>query len=293
VASKRYPETAFYEFETNYDAAVELIRRVFGEERAAAVGAAKGKSQRTDFMTAMTWGWFFHRPGLPLTDRVLCVLGALTPKGLEAELRDHIQLGLAMGLDREKVREALFITSVYGGIPTARWALDVCDSLCAELDARGWQPYLPPAPLHDRKLYDYHDFAVNYPSGIDMTIWLYGPRGTTREERLSHMGESSIGDMQAIHWGWLNQRPILTPRERCLFMLGIDSATHGFLALKDHTGWALKAGITPAEVREAMTMLYLFNGWPSNREAFVVVNARLDELAAEAGNPASDGAARP
>lgn len=278
MPDKRYPETAYYDFEQNYADAVSLTRRVFGDGRADKLRAAKGKSKRTDFMTAMTWGWWLHRPVMDMTDRVFCILGALAPKAIEQGLRDYLQLGLAIGLHREKLREAMFILSVYGGVPRAEWALGVVDSLCEELDTAGWKPFTPPARPYQGEEHDYYEFDHNFPSGIDMSIRLFGDRGGTRDDRLARQGESSIGDFQAIHWGWLNQRPILSPRERSLFLIGLDSAVLGHLALKDHVQWALEAGVTREQIMEAMTMLYMYNGWPANREALVTVAEWLAEL---------------
>ncbi|HLF78150.1 MAG TPA: hypothetical protein VJB57_11750, partial [Dehalococcoidia bacterium] len=106
MPDRRYDETAYYDFEKNYANAVDLTRRVFGHDRADKLLAAKGQSKRTDFMTAMTWGWWLHRPVMEMADRVICILGALAPKAMEKGLRDYLQLGLAIGLHREKLREA-------------------------------------------------------------------------------------------------------------------------------------------------------------------------------------------
>ncbi len=279
---KSYPETAYYDFDKNYADAVELARRAFGDARADALLAAKGKSKRTDFMTAMLWGWFLHRPGLPLTDRLVCILGSLAPKGVEQPLRDYIQIGMAHGLHREKVREALFILSVYGGIPMAQWALSVADDVIERLDREGWQPAIAPAPLLEGIEYDYYDFDHNYESGIDMSIHLFGDRGSPREDRLQRKGSTAMNDFGAIHWGWLNQRPVLAPRERALFLIGVDSAVQGLMALRDHVNWALDAGVSRAGVLEAMNMLYMLNGWPLNRESMTTVTTLFAELDAKA-----------
>jgi alkylhydroperoxidase/carboxymuconolactone decarboxylase family protein YurZ len=278
MPEKLYDENAYYDFDRNYADAVALVRRAFGEERAAALEAAKGRSKRSDFMTAMLWGWFLHRPGLPQTDRLVCILGAQAPKGIEQPLRDCIHVALACGLHAEKVREALFILSVYGGIPTAQWALSIADVIIEEREREGGLPAVPPQEPTRGVEYDYYDFEHNYPAGVEMSIRLFGDRGSPREERMARMGHSAIGDFAAIHWGWLNQRPILSQRERALFLIGLDSAVHGFMALRDHVQWALAAGVSRDEIIEAMNMLYMVNGWPANREAMVVVTEWLAEL---------------
>lgn len=285
MTNKRYDDVAYYDFDRNYADAVDLIRQVFGEERADRVLKEKGKSQRTDFNTAITWGWMMHRPLLNMQERAICVIGNLTAKLFEKPLRDYIQLGLAVGLHREKIREAIFTLAVYGGVPATEWGLAVVDSVCDELDAHGWQPFTPPGPLHGGEPHNHYDFIENYLAGVEATARRTG-RGIndTREERLARTGASSNGDFNAVHWGWMMQRPIVTPKERYLFLVGADSANKGYLALKDHTSWILSLGVPREHVQEAIFLMYMYNGWPANREANNAVTevlAELDKKAAE------------
>ena len=285
MTNRRYAETPFYDFDRNYADAVDLTRKVFGDERADALAAAKGKSTRSDFMTAITWGWFFQRPILSMPERALILIGNLANKGMAKPLRDYVQWGLAVGLHREKIREAIFTLSVYGGVPTTEWALGVVDDLCAELDAAGWQPFTPPGPLFEGVEHNYYDFVDNYLDGLDVGERRTGRgAGETREERLARTGQSAIGDFQAIHWGWMMHRPLISPRERYFFLMGADSANKGYLALKDHTSWALVEGVTRAEIDEALIMLALYNGWPANRQSQVAVGEYFAERDATASS---------
>ncbi len=111
-----------------------------------------------------------------------------------------------------------------------------------------------------------------------------GFAGETREERLARTGQSAIGDFQAIHWGWMMHRPLISPRERYFFLMGADSANKGYLALKDHTSWALVEGVTRAEIDEALIMLALYNGWPANRQSQVAVGEYFAERDATASS---------
>lgn len=288
--TKRYDDTAFYDFEKNYADAVDLIRKVFGDERADAVAAARGKSTRTDFMTAITWGWFMHRPVLGMQERAICIIGNMVPKGLEKGLRDYAQLGMAAGLHPEKIREAIFTLSIYGGVPTTEWALGVVDDLCAELDRKGWRPFTPPGPLYERVEHNFYDFEDNYLDGVDFGLqmgfpWVRANPEETREQRLERTGQSALGDFGAIHWGWIMHRPFISPRERAFFLIGSDSANKGYLALQDHVKFGLLQGITREEVQEAMAMLNLYNGWPANRQA----NNAVTELFAELDKQAAGG----
>ena len=280
MPERRYSETPFYDFDKNYGDAVDLIRKVFGDERADAVAAAKGKNTRTDFMTAITWGWFYHRPIVSPLHRAWVLIGnSFAQKNYDA-LRDHAQWAMAEGAHREKILDALFTFSVYGGIPNVNQATEVIEGLFAELDAKGWKPYTPTTPLPDTVDHNYYDFEENYTAGVDISFRRnYGPgSGGDRAERLARMGQSAIGDFQAIHWGWIMHRAFLEPLERALVIFGSDTANKGYLALKDHVQYAMVEGFTREQVQEVMMMLNLFNGWPANRQAGTAITELFQEL---------------
>jgi alkylhydroperoxidase/carboxymuconolactone decarboxylase family protein YurZ len=279
LPEKKYPETAYHDFEKNYQDAVDLVRSTFGDERANELIAAKGKSTRTDFTTAITWGWMFHRPLLSVTQRALVLIGNDAAKGLTDALLDHAQLAMSEGLDREVVLEALFLLTVYSGIPISDRAMHEVEQLIGDLDRAGWEPRVAPEPLPDVHEHNYYDFEETYTAGVDISLKNAGGGNPgDRETRLGRMGQSSIGDFGAIHWGWIMQRPFLTPVQRSLVLMGSDSANKGYLALKDHVRFGLRNGLSREQVNEAMFMLYMFNGWPANRQAVVAVTEVFEEL---------------
>jgi 4-carboxymuconolactone decarboxylase len=279
LPEKRYPETAFYDFEKNYADAVDLVRSTFGNDRADALLDARGRSTRTDFTTAITWGWLFHRPLLSVTQRALVLIGNEAAKGQIDALLDHAQLAISEGLDREVVLEAIFLLTVYSGISASDRAMHEVEKLIDDLDRAGWQPRVEPEPLPHVHEYNYYDFEENFTAGVDMSLANAGGGNPgDRETRLSRMGQGSVSDFGAIHWGWIMQRPFLTPVQRSLVLLGSDSANKGYLALKDHVRFGLRNGLSREQVNEAMFMLYMFNGWPANRQAFVSVTEVFEEL---------------
>lgn len=291
MAERKYTETGFHDFEKNYADAVELVRNVFGDERADALLAAKGANTRTDFMTAITWGWFYHRPLLTTLQRAWVIIGNMFAQKNYRAMREYAQLALAEGAHREKVLEAIATFTVYGGIPNVEDATAELEALFAELDAKGWKPYKATQPLPDIVEHDYYDLEQNYADGVDLSMkrgYGGGSQGGDRESRLARMGQSAIGDFQSIHWGWIMHRPFLEPTERAFVLIGADTANRAYLALQDHTQWSLVEGLSREQVTEAMTMLNLFNGWPANRQATVAITelfAELDELA-KAAEPA-------
>ena len=279
MPERKYAETPFYDFVQNYEDAVDLIRSTFGDKRADAVLAAKGQNTRSDFTTAITWGWMFHRPLLSVRERALILIGNETAKGLIEPLLDHAQLAMSEGLDREAVLEAIFTLTVYSGIPVSERASREVEQLIAELDKAGWQPRVAPQPLPDVPEHNYYDFEDNFTNGVDISLRnAGGGKPGDREARLARMGGSSAGDFGAIHWGWMNHRPFLTPRQRALVIIGSDTANKGYLALKDHVRWGLREGLSRDQINEALFMLYMFNGWPANRQAAVAVTELFEEL---------------
>lgn len=279
MAEQKYPETAFYDFEKNYQDAVDLVRSTFGDERADALLDAKGKSTRTDFTTSITWGWMLHRPLLSVTDRALILIGNEVAKGLIDAVLDHAQLAMSEGLDREVVLEAIFLLTVYSGIPTSDRAMTEVEQLIEDLDRAGWQPRAEPQPLPHVHEHNYYDFEENFTNGVDISLANAGGGNPgDRETRLSRMGQSSVGDFGAIHWGWIMQRPFLTPAQRSLVLIGSDTANKGYLALKDHVRFGLRSGLSRDQINEALFMLYMYNGWPANRQATVAVAELFEEL---------------
>jgi alkylhydroperoxidase/carboxymuconolactone decarboxylase family protein YurZ len=279
LPDKKYAETAFYDFEKNYQDAVDLVRSTFGDERADALIDAKGRSTRTDFTTAITWGWLFHRPLLSVTQRALVLIGNEVAKGLTDAVLDHAQLAISEGLDREVVLEAIFLLTVYSGIPASDHSMREVEKLLADLDRAGWTPRVEPEPLPHVHEHNYYDFEENFTAGVDISLANAGGGNPgDRETRLARMGQSSVGDFGAIHWGWIMQRPFLTPVQRSLVLLGSDSANKGYLALKDHVRFGLRNGLSREQINEAVFMLYMFNGWPANRQASVVVAEVFEEL---------------
>lgn len=62
----------------------------------------------------------YARPGLPLRDREIATIAALTAMGNAApQLRVHIQAGLSIGLTEEEIKEIVIQMSVYAGFPAA------------------------------------------------------------------------------------------------------------------------------------------------------------------------------
>jgi alkylhydroperoxidase/carboxymuconolactone decarboxylase family protein YurZ len=127
------PEIPFYDFETNFDRGVALLREVYGDEFADSMQARKG-NPFGDFTTAVAWGWVFQRPHLSRQQRALILLTVEVARGGFAALRDHLRWALHEGITRDQVRELMFMLNLYNGWPATREANAVVNLVFAELD---------------------------------------------------------------------------------------------------------------------------------------------------------------
>ncbi len=76
------------------------------------------------------------RPQLPLRDRELATVAALTAMGnAPNQLRAHVEGALNVGLSRQEIVEVMAQMAVYAGVPAAINALLVAKQAFAERDA--------------------------------------------------------------------------------------------------------------------------------------------------------------
>lgn len=77
------------------------------------------------------WGATWTRPGLDLSSRCLCTLTCLAALGRHSPLRSHIRAALHIGFTQDQVIEVFLHLMLYGGIPFAREAIDVANTVFA------------------------------------------------------------------------------------------------------------------------------------------------------------------
>ena len=82
------------------------------------------------------YGRQYARPGLPLRDRYIATIAALTAVGGQTAppLRVNLQGGRKAGLTREEIAETIWQMSLYGGFPAAINGLNVALSVFEEED---------------------------------------------------------------------------------------------------------------------------------------------------------------
>ena len=120
-----------------FDAGMAMRRQVVGDayvDRSLA-NATEFDEDFQRFVSEYAWGAVWTRPGLEKRDRSLLNLGMLTALNRIPELKVHIRGALNNGLKREEIREALFQSAVYCGVPAALEAFRAAKAVFAEVDA--------------------------------------------------------------------------------------------------------------------------------------------------------------
>jgi 4-carboxymuconolactone decarboxylase len=74
------------------------------------------------------------RPQLPLRDRELATVAALTALGHAPQLKAHVEGALNVGLTREEIVEVIAQMAVYAGVPAAINGLQIAKQVFAERD---------------------------------------------------------------------------------------------------------------------------------------------------------------
>jgi len=110
---------------------IEMLRRLFGNERADEVRAAWSKlspdfaDMVTNFLAAEVWS----RPNLELKTRSLITVAALTALGRVNGLRLNIEMALNNGATRAEILETLLHMAPYAGFPACWDALVIADEV--------------------------------------------------------------------------------------------------------------------------------------------------------------------
>lgn len=123
--------------DARYDAGIQVRRDVMGDEfvdAALSRNAGSDGEELQKHITATVWGSVWTREGLSKRDRSLLNIGMLVALRATEELRGHVKGGLANGLTREEITEAILHASGYCGAPAALSAMKVAQEvLVAEL----------------------------------------------------------------------------------------------------------------------------------------------------------------
>ena len=122
----------------------EQLRQQGEATRQNLFGAAAAQEPKGfgTLLTEAVQGAIWNRPGMAMSDRMLCTLAALAVWPRLRQLRRHIGAALDLGLSTEAVREVLVQAGLYAGFSAAEETL----VLMAEVLAERGVPFPPDPP---------------------------------------------------------------------------------------------------------------------------------------------------
>ena len=209
------------------------------------------------------FGGVWNRPGLALTDRMLCTIAALAVGPRPHSLRKYINAALDHGLDAAAIREILVQVGLSAGFSSAEETLPLLAEVLGDRDI----PF-PDDPPEDASL---EELTTR---GADLMQTLHGARA-----RLGYTAPENpvTGALYptAIQYGYgeIWFRPGLERRQRALV------AVAGFTALRlpEQAGKfgqsALNVGLSKTEVIEAIIQTAPYTGFPPALNALAALSA--------------------
>ncbi len=210
-------------------------------------------------------GALWNRPGLAVSDRMLCTLAALAVWPRLRQLRRHIGAALDLGLATEAIREVLVQAGLYAGFSAAEETL----ALAAEVFGERGLPF-PPEPPADATL---EDLSIR---GRDMMQQVHGERSRQGYAAPDNPVTYALYEL-AIQYGYgeIWFRPGLEPRSRALVAVAAFTALRMPEQARRFGQAALNLGVAPTEVIEAVVQTAPYSGFPP---ALNVLNALSDVL---------------
>ncbi len=130
-----------------------------------------------------------------------------------------------------------------------------------------------------------------FDEGMKVRREVLGPEHVERSlARATEFGRPMQELVTEYCWGEIWSRPGLSRRDRSLLNIGMLTALGRSHELALHVGGAVRNGVTPEELQEALLQAAIYCGVPAGMDAFRVVEAALDQLAREEAERDGDGA---
>lgn len=124
--------------QSNFDAGIELRRKMFGMEGADDhhANASDMMAPIQDIVTRICFGEIWQRPVLDLKTRSLITLAMLVATGRTHEIKIHTRGAVANGAMREELRELFLHAFPYCGIPLMVDGMVACETTLNELGVK-------------------------------------------------------------------------------------------------------------------------------------------------------------
>jgi 4-carboxymuconolactone decarboxylase len=222
--------------------------------RARLFGAAAKTSAHSDFdnlIVETTYGAIWSRPGLGLSDRMVCTLAALCALQRLPHLRRYVDAALNIGLPPEAPFAIFAQIGIYAGFAASESAIEVADAVCRDRGVALPEPTAAELSLDDLDR-----------RGRALMAKLHGERGTQGYAAPENPFTSRLYPM-TIPYGYGNiwHLPGLELRQRAMVSLAAFTALQLQDQLRKFGQAALNIGLTVDEVCEAVIQTSPYSGY--------------------------------
>lgn len=242
---------------------LNLIQRLGGAERPAVLDlfASIGEAEFGERCVGFIYGDVYHRPGLPLPERQLVTVAALTALGYAgAQLQFHAKAALTVGCTRRGLVEAVIHVSSFAGFPATLNALGQLKTLFESLPDEPSEP----EPSGTEAAPPWAGIADRYERGLAAMKAIDGEAGEKVAEALQDIAPDLARYIVEFTFGEIYPRPHLSLRHRELVTIAACVALGTALPqLKVHIHGLLNVGGTEREAVETMLHLAFYCGFPA------------------------------
>ncbi|MGW3999063.1 carboxymuconolactone decarboxylase family protein [Amycolatopsis sp. NPDC004772] len=238
---------------------LKLIQQLGGADRPAVLDLFEsiGEAEFGEQCVGFIYGDVYHRPGLPLPERQLATVAALTALGYAgSQLQFHAKAALNVGCTRRQLIEAVIHVSSFAGFPStlnALTALKAAFEGLPEEERPEEAADLPWAGIEDR-----------YERGLAAMKAVDGEAGERVADALRDIAPDLATYIVEFTFGEIYSRPHLSLRHREIVTIAACVALGTALPqLKVHIHGLLNVGGTEQEVVETVLHLAFYCGFPA------------------------------
>jgi 4-carboxymuconolactone decarboxylase len=217
-----------------------------------------GEAEFGEQCVGFIYGDVYHRPGLPLPERQLVTVAALTALGYAgSQLQFHAKAALNVGCTRRQLVEAVIHVSSFAGFPATLNALTALKAAFEGL------PDDEP-PVEEAAEVPWAGIEDRYERGLAAMKAVDGEAGEKVAVALRDIAPDLAGYIVEFTFGELYTRPHLSLRHRELVTISACVALGTALPqLKVHLHGLLNVGGTEQEAVETVLHLAFYCGFPA------------------------------